>query len=219
MTKLLKDHGMLPVYLSKDELGVLFKLVNVKMGNRQETQSVDYLSYLQMIPQVSFLSFSRPPKDLSFMPLVESLLTLLLIFRESAKAKGQSMILYEDPDLAYQTADDLQLIKALNDKLKKDPNYPIPEGFIKVTEKTPVYEYKVPADIAAKISESKVIAVELLDELVNGTVGFHFLEPMVSFEDYPKVKSMVSAIKPQQAEALNLMKKAALGKNKLPQSV
>jgi hypothetical protein len=84
----------------------------------------------------------------------------------------------------------------LNDKLKKDPNYPIPEGFIKVTEKTPVYEYKVPTDIAAKISESKVIAVEMLDELVNGAVGFHFLEPMVSFEDSPKVKSMVSAIKP-----------------------
>ena len=54
------------------------------------------------------------------------------------------MILYEDPDLANQSVQDLQLIKALNDKLRKDPNYPIPEGFIKVTEKTPVYEYKIP---------------------------------------------------------------------------
>ena len=34
MTQLLKDHGMLPVYLTKDELGVLFKLINVKLGTR-----------------------------------------------------------------------------------------------------------------------------------------------------------------------------------------
>jgi len=34
---------------------------------------------------------------------------------------------------------DHQLIKALNDKLKKDPSYPIPEGYVKIGEKTPVY--------------------------------------------------------------------------------
>lgn len=34
MTKLLKDHGMLPIYMTKDELGVLFKLINIKLGNR-----------------------------------------------------------------------------------------------------------------------------------------------------------------------------------------
>ena len=106
------------------------------------------------------------------------------------------MILYEDPDLAYQTVEDLQLIKALNDKLRKDPTYPIPEGYIKVTEKTPVYDYKVPLDLAAKLPEAKVIAVEVLDELVSGALGFHFLEPLVSFEDHLKVKSMVSVPKP-----------------------
>lgn len=83
------------------------------------------------------------------------------------------------------------MIKALNDKLKKDPHYPIPEGFIKVNEKTPVYDYKIPPDIAAKVPESRVIAIELLDDIVNTIMGFHFLEPLVSFEEYPKVKSMV----------------------------
>ncbi len=88
------------------------------------------------------------------MPLVESLLTLVLVFKEAAQVRGQSIILYEDPDLTYQTGDDLQLIKALNEKLKKDPNYPIPEGYIKVTEKTPVYKYKVPVCISEKLPES-----------------------------------------------------------------
>ena len=80
---------------------MLFKLINVKQGSRQETQSLDYPGYLQLLPQVAFLSFSRPPKDLTFMPLVESLLTLIVVFREAARARGQSMILYEDPDLAH----------------------------------------------------------------------------------------------------------------------
>ncbi len=106
------------------------------------------------------------------------------------------MILYEDPDLTFQSGEDLQLIKALNEKLKKDPNYPIPEGYIKVTEKTPVYEYKVPACLVDKLPESKLITIELLDDLINSALGFHFLEPVVSFEDYPKVKSMMPAPKP-----------------------
>ena len=162
-----------------------------------------------MIPQIAFLSFSRSPKDLSFMPLVESLQTLILVLRDAAQAKGLSIILYEDPDLTYQTGDDLQLIKALNEKLKKDPNYPIPEGYIKVTEKTPVYEYKVPKCISEKLPESKIISIELLDDLIGSTLGFHFLEPLVSFEDFPKVKSMISVPKPSQAEAVTLMKNAS----------
>ena len=107
----------------------------------------------------------------------------------------------------------MQLIKALNDKLRKDPSYPIPEGYIKVTEKTPIYEYKIPADIATRIPEAKVIAVEMMDEIVCSALGFHFLEPIVSFEDFPKVKSMIQQPKPLQAEAVTLMRKVE-GKNK-----
>jgi hypothetical protein len=51
--------------------------------------------------------------------------------------------------------------------LKKDPTYPIPEGYIKIGEKTPVYQYLIPSDIASKLNESKVVCVELLDEIVN----------------------------------------------------
>ena len=118
------------------------------------------------------------------------------------------MILYEDPGLSNQKGEDLQLIKALNEKLKKDPGYPIPEGFIKVTEKTPIYDYKVPLALAQILPESKVIATEVLDDILNTILGFHFLEPLVSFEDFPKVRSMLQAPKPAQAEALTLMNKA-----------
>ena len=41
------------------------------------------------------------------------------------------------------TIGDMQLIKALNDKLAEDPNYPIPEGYFKQVEKTPIYYYRL----------------------------------------------------------------------------
>lgn len=101
------------------------------------------------------------------MPLVESLLTLIQIFRETARLKNWALFLYEDPDIGVQPGADHQLIKALNEKLKKDPSYPIPEGYLKIGEKTPVYQYLIPQEIAAMLKESKVVCVELLDEIVN----------------------------------------------------
>lgn len=42
-------------------------------------------------------------------------------------------MLYEDHDTNMPGVDQ-QLLKALNDKIKQDPHYPIPEGYIKVSE-------------------------------------------------------------------------------------
>ena len=61
-------------------------------------------------------------------------------------------MLYDDPDAT--SASDAQLIKALNEKLRKDPLYPIPEGFIKQVERTPIFEYHIPEYIASQIGES-----------------------------------------------------------------
>lgn len=56
------------------------------------------------------------------------------------------MVLYEDPDAT--SVSDNKLIKALNEKLMSDPSYPIPEGYIKQQERTPIYEYIIPKNIA-----------------------------------------------------------------------
>ncbi len=98
--------------------------------------------------------------------------------------------------------------------MRKDPSYPVPEGYVKVSEKTAVYDYRIPNEIADKINPSKVVCVELLDEIVNKAFGFHFLEPLVSFEEFPKVKPVMNQIKPIQAEAVTLMNKAAEGLKK-----
>jgi hypothetical protein len=87
-------------------------------------------------------------------------------------------------------------MRALNEKLKLDPQYPIPEGFMKVVEKTPVYDYRIPPELASSLPEGKVIALELVDDILNTAFGFHYLEPLVTFQDVLKVKHMINALKP-----------------------
>ena len=50
-------------------------------------------------------------------------------------------MLYEDPDATDLATRDL--LRALNEKVNQDNTYPIPEGFFKQVEKTPIYEYRV----------------------------------------------------------------------------
>lgn len=74
--------------------------------------------------------------------MVETIKALIKHFEDATRARGHSTVLYEDPDAT--SVADAKLIKALNEKLAKDPNYPIPEGFMKQLEKTPVYDYVIP---------------------------------------------------------------------------
>lgn len=116
--------------------------------------------------------------------------------------------MYEDPD--QSSFADKELVEALDKKLQADPSYPVPEGFRKVTEKVPIYEYKLPDCAASILSESQVIATTVVDELLFGALGIHFLEPQVQFEIKVKVKPTIAKGKkpPNPAEALSYMKKA-----------
>ena len=49
--------------------------------------------------------------------------------------------IYDEPDII--TSSDKEVLKELNTWLLKDPNYVLPEGFMKVKEKEVTYDYKV----------------------------------------------------------------------------
>jgi hypothetical protein len=66
---------------------------------------------------------------LSHLPPVEPIRAMVTNFEAATRARGHSTVLYEDPDAT--SAGDKVLIKALNDKLRTDPGYPIPEGYYK----------------------------------------------------------------------------------------
>lgn len=202
---MLKDHGTFPMLINKAELQNLFRQINTKFFDRSDLQALDYNGYLKFMLQLAFFCFTRPPKDLSHLPPVETIRSLVNHFESATRARGNSTVLYEDPDAI--SVGDKDLVKALNEKLKFDPTYPIPEGFFKQIEKSPIYDYRMPDSAVEIVEQSQIVAVELLDELLNKTFGFHFLEPIVSFEERTKVKPLVRNLYKPQAEALNYMKK------------
>jgi hypothetical protein len=51
---------------------------------------------------------------------------------------------------------------------------PIHDGFYKVYEKDMIYDYSLPEYLPVK--ESKKIALETLDSVINDIFGIHFLE-------------------------------------------
>lgn len=210
LTKMLKDHNTYPTLLSRDELASLIRLINMHsaQANSSDLAMLDYNQFLQFIPQLAFLCFSRPPIDKSSLPSVESLRALVTQFEEATRDRGRSTALYEDPDQSGFA--DRELVAALDKKLQADPSYPVPEGFRKVTEKVPIYEYRLPDCAASMLSESQVIATQVVDELLFGALGIHFLEPQVQFELKVKVKPTIAKAKKQgnPAESLSYMKKA-----------
>ncbi len=156
--------------------------------------------------QLAFFCFTRPPKDLSTLPPIETVRALVAHFEVATRSRGLNPVLYEDPDATG--LGDRQLVKALNDKLQSDPGYPIPEGFFKVMERTPVYEYRVPKSMYAvdeegvitdggQLSEATVLGVEVLDGFLNELFGVHILEPLVSFQELLKVRPVIrNMVKP-----------------------
>ena len=62
---------------------------------------------------------------------------------------------------------DKELIKALEIKVNKDPSYPVPEGFKKVLEKTPIFQYALPPCSKSVLTPGQIIVTELLDEIFN----------------------------------------------------
>jgi uncharacterized membrane protein YdfJ with MMPL/SSD domain len=69
--------------------------------------------------QMSYFCFTREPRNLSHLPPVETVRALIKHFEDATRSRGNSTVLFEDPD-ATSVADS-QLIKALNEKLRLDP--------------------------------------------------------------------------------------------------
>ena len=81
---------------------------------------------------------------------------------------------------------DPKLIQELNRRLTRDPTYKLPDGYTKVVEKEVINSYVIPAYFP--VSESKRIAIEVLDDLFASMLGIHFLEPMSYVKEVARAK-------------------------------
>jgi hypothetical protein len=142
LCKMMKDHGVDAKELSRQEISKLVSLISTKMMKKSELHSLNYEGFVQFILQVSHLLYTRPPNDLTHLPPVEHVRELLKRFRGAAKSRGESTLLYEDPDITFIT--DKDVLRELNYQIVQNPNYPLPDGYYKVKEKEMKLYYELP---------------------------------------------------------------------------
>jgi len=216
-TKLLKDHGVYPNSISKEELSQMIRLINQRAEEpHTDVSTLTYNGYQSLIVQLAAHIFSRPPIDLSRQPMVKSLETLVQTFLEATRKRNLSTLLYEDPDaVVAMTREEKDLLKSLNEKVKAQPDYPIPDGFLKVKERVPVIEHRVPPAALPVIGEARAVCVEVVDELVSKLFDFHVLESVITMQEQYRVKPSIQRsllkAKPERserAEALSIIRRA-----------
>ncbi len=87
---------------------------------------------------------------------------------------------------------DNKMIMELNKRLAKDPNFQLPEGYQKVSEKEIENKYTIPAYF--NIKESKRVAIETLDGIMFQALGIHLLEPMAEVKETLRARPILKAM-------------------------
>ena len=153
---MLKDHDVNKHMFSKEDLAQLVRLVNFNIIKRHDLTAIDYTGFQTFLMQLAYVMYQRlpvikrkyaskgpsmveknnmlPDVDVAELPPVESIKALKAQFEKATKARGNTTILYEDPDST--SIGDPVLLKALNKKLQENPEYPVPEGFAKAVSYT-----------------------------------------------------------------------------------
>ena len=62
------------------------------------------------------------------MPVHYALEEILMVFKEADKARGLTTILYDDPETTIMAESDV--LKELNQRLRDNPDYVLPEVFL-----------------------------------------------------------------------------------------
>ena len=157
------------------------------MIQRNDLTALDYDGFQELFIQIASFIYSRPPNKLSHLPHVKVVESLVKHFMWSTKQKKESIILYEDPDAT--ALGDPDILRQLNKIVETNPDYPIPEGYRKVSQKSIEFEYIIPTHFA--IPEGTMICVELLDEIFDELFGLHIIEPIAQYITETKVQPSI----------------------------
>ena len=92
--------------------------------------------------------------------------------------------LFEDP--MASSIGDSSVIKRLEDEVNKNSNYKLPPGFIKYKRIEVREQYRAPTHVK---KQAERIALELLDDIFNKSVGIHILDPIADNKKVLGVKA------------------------------
>eukprot|EP00831_Metopus_contortus_P084485 TRINITY_DN9603_c0_g2_i1.p1 TRINITY_DN9603_c0_g2~~TRINITY_DN9603_c0_g2_i1.p1 ORF type:complete len:219 (-),score=34.91 TRINITY_DN9603_c0_g2_i1:98-754(-) len=149
--KMLNDHNIGSGMVIREEVATIMRLINLKHC-RNELTNLTYAGF-----QECFVQLGIYLQKLSHLPLAESVKALLKQFESAAESKGESVVLYREPDIS--TLRDLELLRELNRLVQSDIDYPVPEGYKKITSKELVFEYSLKGSLEAALPEQTKICL------------------------------------------------------------
>ena len=80
------------------------------------------------------------------------------------------------------------MVVEMTKRIQENPDYSLPEGYHKVTEKDQVLTYSVPDCF----EEQHQVCLGVLDDLLHEAIGVHFLEPVITYQTKTKVRASIA---------------------------
>lgn len=195
--KLLRDYNY-GHYVSQEKIESLVRMVNVNIFKEKDEKlkSLDYEGFQIFLLNLAYFVYSKEPQgDLRHLPPSFALDSLVKHFRDEEKSKGNSTILFDDPEATIVA--DSSVLKEFNRKLEEDPEYLLPDGYKKVPDIRVKFEYKLCDSLSPALPESFRLCYEVLNDVFNEKLGFWLYEPLSVvkhiFLARPKILNPVSS--------------------------
>jgi hypothetical protein len=102
LRKLLKEHNVDIGMVSRAELTALVSVVNSKVYASHEGDAIEFDGFLQWIVQFSIFAFEQKrvtvPNDMAVPSFGQMIEHMIMRFRDGAKARNVSTLLFDSPD-------------------------------------------------------------------------------------------------------------------------
>ena len=105
---------------------------------------------------------------------------LLNYLYEATTSKGNSAVFF-DGLVEKEDEEEDEMIFELNQRLEENIDFPLPAGYVMVTEKIETFQYYMPKQILPFVPRSTTAVVYILDDLIFKLFNIHFLEPYVIY--------------------------------------
>lgn len=189
--KMFREHDIINKYVTKDEILMIIGYINLKIFKHSTSKnSLSYNEFVETFVQLSYYILNKPPynysnlsnennslllsnyKDYNNCNLINIIpfyvLELINKFANNALSKGNLTIEYVHPN-ELLTPVEKEICNQINNKIEKygSANVKIPDGYKKVLDLEIIYKYKIPKCMLELLGQSRVICIELLDEIIS----------------------------------------------------
>ncbi|KRX07542.1 Armadillo-type fold [Pseudocohnilembus persalinus] len=209
--RLCKDNDF-SVLVSKEEIHQLVKLTNATFGIKSgDIYSLDLESFPAFLIQLAYLSFSREPRDFRGQHMGVIIQAFFNLAVQAMIRRNENPAIIQEPEI-LNIRGDPEVIRSYNEKLRIDPQIPIPDSYKKYKEQDFGTYYIINDKLKQFIPESQLICYEIINDLVYEVVGSNIIEPVTQIETNVKIKPKPIPIG-QKQRSLNQNKQQRLEQN------